>query len=67
MLTLLAAKDQNLLIVEKELLLLKELNSGNTQSVGFLIIRFHLLVVSRCTLINNFVFRQQKEILKLNL
>lgn len=32
LLTLLAAKDQNLLIIEKELLLLKELNSGNTQS-----------------------------------
>ncbi|XP_025198589.1 abnormal long morphology protein 1-like [Melanaphis sacchari] len=32
LLTLLAAKDQNLLIVEKELSLLKELNSGNTQS-----------------------------------
>ncbi|XP_001948151.2 spindle pole body component 110 isoform X2 [Acyrthosiphon pisum] len=32
LLTLLAAKDQNLLIIEKELLLLKELNTGNTQS-----------------------------------
>lgn len=32
LLTLLAAKDQSLLIVEKELLLLKEQNSGNTQS-----------------------------------
>jgi len=32
LLTLLAAKDQNLLIIEKELLLSKQLNSGNTQS-----------------------------------